>query len=164
MRLILLPLMAASLLAFSVVVVAAESANQIPIVDPTHKKTENVRTRQPIGTIYAYWPNKKEGDPSTRIIEIASEDGLQIQPYRALYKDPHTNAYNLSDPVETYAGLSISSDQSKASQTYGIVNNHVDAQILFSVYLDAQDQPVYRLPGTEVPSSWRDMRTHHRVM
>ncbi|KAF9952723.1 hypothetical protein BGZ70_000531 [Mortierella alpina] len=168
MRPILLPLIAASLFAFSVVavVVAAEPTNQVPFVDQIQKNADNVRTRQPVGTIYAYWPNKKDEDPSTRIIEIAGDDG-RIQPYRAIYKDPQNNAYDLSDPEETYAGLVASDDQFKASNAYGIAPefaaNSMDAHILFSVYLDGEDKPVYTLPGREVPSSWRDMRTYHQV-
>ncbi|KAF9562620.1 hypothetical protein EC968_005197 [Mortierella alpina] len=172
MRPILLPLIAASLFAFSaVVVVAAEPvANQAPlVVDPINQNPEPIRVRRPIGTIYAYWPNKKEDDPSMRVIEIAGEDGV-LQPYRAVYKEPSQNAYDLSDPEETYAALSASSDQFQASQAYGVpldtftANAAVDPHVLFSVYLDEQDKPVYTLPGREVPSSWRDIRTYHQVV
>ncbi|KAF9291658.1 hypothetical protein BGZ68_002980 [Mortierella alpina] len=168
MRPILLPLIAAGLaLSIIAVVVGAESADQAPILDQINTQAENVRTRQPVGTIYAYWPDKKEDDPSTRIIEIANEDGV-IQPYRAIYKDPNDNAYDLSDPEETYAALSASADQFKASNAYGFAPefaaNNMDAHVVFSVYLDGQDKPLYTLPGTEVPSSWRDVRTYHKVI
>ncbi|KAF9956624.1 hypothetical protein BGZ72_002635 [Mortierella alpina] len=164
MRPILLPLIAVSLLVLSVVV--ADSTNQVPVVDQANKKTENVRTR-PVGTVYAFWPNKKDDDPSIRIIEITGEDGV-MQPYRAIYKHPDSNAYDLSNPDETYAAAVASSDQFKASNSYGIgpefAANSMDAHVLFSMYLDSQDKPIYTLPGTEVPSSWRDMRTYHQVM
>ncbi|KAF9922283.1 hypothetical protein FBU30_007613 [Linnemannia zychae] len=119
----------------------------------------------PIYEIYAYWPDKAETDPNTRVIELTLPHGRTF-PYRLHYKDPKNNKYDLSNPQDAEEDLANSKSDNEAMMGLSGEEHEaasLDAKVAFSVMLDKDDKIVYVILGSTVPTSARDVLNHQEA-
>lgn len=120
----------------------------------------------PVTDIYAYWPDKKDTDPDSRVIELHNPASDRTFPYRLHYKDPKDNKYDLSVAEDAEDSLAAADeDATVISQMTGAEHAamDLDSKVAFSVYLDKDDKIVYMAEGTTVPTSYKDMLVHQEA-
>ncbi|KAI7824142.1 hypothetical protein BC939DRAFT_450719 [Gamsiella multidivaricata] len=152
MKFIVAPLIMAVGLFAASIVSAAAGGQEPNVANESSFKATKTSIDFPVGTMYAFWPDKKAGEDQ-REISIAS-DGGKMMKYVAVFKDPKDNDYDLSSP-EAMAEAIVND---KPRDVGEIDPENVDHKVLFSVYLDKDDKVLYSVPGTNVPSSWKDVK------
>ncbi|KAF9900917.1 hypothetical protein EC991_006724 [Linnemannia zychae] len=152
MKFILAPLMAIA--TFAGIVAAAAPDNEATIDFAKYKLSG------PAGNCFAYWPNKKDSDPDTRVIELTFPGG-SVLPYRLHYKDPKDNKFDLSDPEDAEEALAAIEEEGAGSLGDLTTDEYharpLEDKVFFSVYLDKDDKILYLTQGPSVPSSYKDV-------
>ncbi|KAI8597125.1 hypothetical protein EDD21DRAFT_386266 [Dissophora ornata] len=105
-----------------------------------------------VGSVYAFWPNKQEGEDS-RVIEITDDNGITDN-YIAIFKDPKDNAYDLSSEDALEKAFADEESLTPGSTDF----DKLDSMVMFSVYLDKENKVLYSVPGTNVPTSWKEVK------
>ncbi|KAF9110074.1 hypothetical protein BGX27_006826 [Mortierella sp. AM989] len=149
MKYILAPLAALSIFASSFVSAAGEMSQGKKLLS-----TVGPSGNLPIGMVYAFWPKRKEGEDA-KMISITGDNDGSSGDYVAIFKDPKDNKYDLSS--EEAMGKVIASDEPMASNSAYSEPDNMDTRVLFSVYLDEDDNVLYSVLGPNVPSSWKDV-------
>ncbi|KAF9347228.1 hypothetical protein BGX26_001276 [Mortierella sp. AD094] len=165
MKLILTPLIAIGIFAttFSSIAAAAgagandKKGNQAPL------STLGMTEKLPVGTVYAFWPNHKEGEDK-KVITITGDDDASSSTYVAIFKDPKNNKFDLSDENAMTEALASEEEAMASNSVHAMDMSNMDNRVLFSVCLDEDDNVLYSVPGTNVPTSWRDVRNMNDII
>lgn len=153
MKFILAPLMAIGVFAVSFVAAAdVGQKQQQQQKQQSFQAASKTSPELPVGTVYAYWPDKKEGE-DRRTITIEGDNGSKGL-YVAVFKDPKTNKWDLS----TKDGILDAMAKEPPMSAESFDPYALDNQVLFSVYLDQKNNIIYSIPGTNVPTSWKDVK------
>jgi hypothetical protein len=152
MKFILAPLMAIGVFAVSFVTAADAGQKQQQQKQQSFQAASKTSPELPVGTVYAYWPDKKEGE-DRRTITIEGDNGSKGL-YVAVFKDPKTNKWDLS----TKDGILDAMAKEPPMSAENFDPYALDNQVLFSVYLDQKNNIIYSIPGTNVPTSWKDVK------
>ncbi|KAK3827933.1 MAG: hypothetical protein J3Q66DRAFT_394252 [Benniella sp.] len=150
MKFILAPLMAIGIFAVSCVAAAAADAGQKQ--QTFEAEASKSSPELPIGTVYAYWPDKKAGE-DTRVIAIHGDNGSTGH-YVAVFKDPKDNKWDLSTKDTILNAMA--KEPPMTVESYD--PKSMDNQVLFSVSLDKDNQVVHAISGFNVPTSWKDVK------
>lgn len=118
----------------------------------TFQAVSETSPQVPVGTVYAYWPDKKEGEDS-RMITLQGDNGSKGL-YLAVFKDPKDNQWDLSTKDTVMEAMMKEPLMTAESFDPHKMDNHV----LFSVSLDKENNVVYSVPGINVPTSWRQVK------
>ncbi|KAH7052686.1 hypothetical protein BKA57DRAFT_435862 [Linnemannia elongata] len=152
MKFILAPLLAMAMFASLVKAAAPDNEHSIDY--------SKYIIKGPISEIYAYWPDKKDSDPNTRVVELLMPSTSRTFPYRLHYKDPKDNKYDLSVAEDAEEALAVTEEErSTMGEMTGAEYDSMDldSKIMMSVYLDEDDNVVYMAQGPTVPTSYKDM-------
>ncbi|KAG0273222.1 hypothetical protein BGZ96_004945, partial [Linnemannia gamsii] len=158
MKFILAPLMAIA--TFAGLVAAAAPDNEMTI------DYSKYGLSGPVTDIYAYWPDKKDTDPNTRVIELHNPASDRTFPYRLHYKDPKDNKYDLSVTEDAQEAFAASDEDTTAVNKMSSEERaamDLDSKVMFSVYLDKDDKIMYMAQGPTVPTSYKDMMVHQEA-
>ncbi|KAF9544410.1 hypothetical protein EC957_012114 [Mortierella hygrophila] len=147
-------------------VAVATFASLVAAAAPDNEKTidySKYAVKGPVSDIYAYWPDKKDSDPDTRVVELLMPSTGRTFPYRLHYKDPKDNKYDLSVAEDAEEALAAAEEDGSttgkmAGAEYAALD--LDSKVSMSVYLDKDDKVVYMVQGSTVPTSYKDMLVH----
>lgn len=106
MKFILAPLVALAMFASLVTAAAPDNEHTIDYSKYTIKG--------PVSEIYAYWPDKKDSDPDSRVVELLMPSTGRTFPYRLHYKDPKDNKYDLSVAEDAEEALAVAAEEGSA--------------------------------------------------
>lgn len=116
----------------------------------------------PVGYINAYWPNHKDTDPETRIVRLTDPKSGIANTYEAIFKDPEDNDFDLSqeDSWDKMAEKR-KADYPPEFYTWGLPEQGAflkelqdkRREILWSAYLDENDNILYQTMGDDIPTS-----------
>ncbi|KAF9554599.1 hypothetical protein BGW38_009305, partial [Lunasporangiospora selenospora] len=151
MKLILAPLLALAMFA----AVASADAQDLwdDMVQDSTFLSNSMSEDALKGTVYAYWPDKKDSDPDTRIINIKGES------FKAIYKDPKDNEYDLSS-ADDYERYRENQKLRKHNPGEDSANSAEEPTIYTSVLLDKDGNVVHQVFGTNVPKDSREVKMY----
>ena len=150
-------------------VAIATFASLVAAAAPDNEKTieySKYAIKGPVSDIYAYWPDKKDSDPDTRVVELLMPSTGRTFPYRLHYKDPKDNKYDLSVAEDAEEALAAAEDDGPAigkitGAEFAALD--LDSKVMMSVYLDKDDKVVYMAQDVTVPTSYNDMLVHQEA-
>ncbi|KAG0279704.1 hypothetical protein BGZ95_000433 [Linnemannia exigua] len=152
MKYILAPLMAIATFAGMVAAVVPNNAATIDYA--------KYNLMGPIADVFAYWPDHKDSDPDTRVVELLLPSG-KTYPYRLHYKDPKDNKYDLSVAEDADDALAAIEEEGLGSSADMTPDEYearsIEDKVAFSVYLDKDDKIMYLAQGSSVPTSSKDV-------